>query len=231
MNVTNLKADIDFLCGSTSATYPDADKIRNINIAYQDVARLIWESADGWQYDDSNNTDQPIVRRTLVDNTQEYSIPTTAQRIERIEVMDNAGDWHKLDPIDMHDIDIGLSEWYQTAGLPKYYDLVGQFIRLYPKPASSDVTLVSGMAVYVSRDVTEFGAGATTGEPGFATAFHRILSYAASLDFLRDDNEKQFLALQKQRLEQGLVRFYSKRNNEYKTRIKPAGKKNWRQYI
>lgn len=44
MNVTQLKSDIDFLCGSTSGTYPDADKIRNMNIAYQDVARVIWES-------------------------------------------------------------------------------------------------------------------------------------------------------------------------------------------
>jgi len=44
MTISEIKSDIDFLCGSTSATYLDADKIRNVNIAYQDVARVIWES-------------------------------------------------------------------------------------------------------------------------------------------------------------------------------------------
>lgn len=231
MNITDMKADIDFLCGSTSATYLLADKIRNINVAYQDVARIIWESADGWQYDDSNNATSPIVTKSLTEDSQSYSIPTTAQRVQGVEVKDDGGTWHKLKPVDIHDVDVAMSEFHSSAGLPIYYDLAGQFINLYPKPTSASVTLTSGMQIYVDRDVTEFGLGATTASPGFAKPFHRILSYAVALDFLRDDEEKQFYALQKNRLEEGLKRFYSKRNKEHKTKIKPGSKRFWRQYI
>lgn len=231
MNVTNLKADIDFLCGSTSATYSDANKIRNMNVAYQDTARIIWESAGGWQYDDSNATTLPISKTTLVHNQQDYSLPTTAQRVHRVEVEDSSGNWRKLEPKDIHDIQVAAPELFQSPGLPLYYDLVGRSIMLYPSPSSAYCTLASGMAVYVDRDVTEFAVTATTTEPGFATPFHRILSYAAALDFVRDDKDREYLALQKQRLQEGLTRFYSKRNTEAKTKITPSTKRKWRNYI
>lgn len=230
MNLSQIKSDINFLARTTSADYPDADKVRNINIAYQDVARLIWESSDGWQYDDSNATTLPIARTSLVNNQQDYSLPPTSQRIHEISVMDNTGNWLKLRPIDWADMTQPPSQFYKTPGMPLYYDLVGRSVMLYPPPVSGTVTLTSGMAVYVERDVTEFPTTGTSSTPGFATAFHRILSYAAALDFSQDTADRNLLIGQKARLEAGLTRFYSKRAVESKTQIKPAGKKRWRQY-
>lgn len=230
MNVTNILSDIDFLCGSTSATYPVADKIRNINIAYHDTARVIWSSSDAWQYDDSNATTLPIARTTLVHNQQDYSLPSTAQRLHRIEVKNSNGDWVKLEEIDMHDISQALPEYYKTAGLPQRYDLVGRSIMLYPKPSSAYCSLTSGLAVYIDRDVTEFPTTATTTEPGFAKGFHRILSYAAALDFTQDEGQRRLLLSQKDRLEKGLVNFYSKKMVERTSKILPANKRKWRQY-
>lgn len=232
MNITQIKGDVDFLCGSTSGTYPDADKIRNINVAYQDVSRLIWTSAGGWQYDDSNATTLPIARATMVHGQQDYSLPSTAQRIESVIVKDSAGNFQKLKQFDIHDATIALPEYYETPGMPLYYDMIGRSIMLYPAPHSAYVTTTSGLGIYISRDVTEFPVSAGSGyTPGYATPFHRILSYATSLDFTQDANQRQFLAAQKQRLEEGMVNFYSKRDVEYKTQIKPAGKKRWRQYL
>lgn len=231
MNVTNLKSDIDFLCGSTSATYSDTNKIRNVNIAYQDVARLIWESAGGWQYDDSNATTLPISRATLVHTQQDYSLPTTAQRIERVEVLDKNSNWVKLTELNISDVPVAMLEHLSTAGTPLHYDLVGRSLMLYPAPSSANVTLVSGLKVYMNRDVTEFATTATTVEPGFATAFHRILSYAAAMDFVQDAGQRNFLILQKDRLEKGLTRFYSRREVERPTSIRPAARKNWGQYL
>lgn len=230
MNVTNLNSDTDFLCGTTSASYPAADKVRNYNVAYQNVARLIWESANEWQYDDSNATTLPIATATLVNNQQDYSLPSTIQRLERVEVKDASGNYQKLTKIDIHDITIGAPEFLETAGMPLYYDLIGSSLMLYPKPSSSSVTLASGLQVYVNRSVTEFATTATTTEPGFAVAFHRILSLAASIDFTQDKETRRFLVEQRDRLEKGLIRFYSKRNVEGRTRIKPFTKRRWRQY-
>ncbi len=125
---------------------------------------------------------------------------------------------------------LATQEEQKTPGLPIYYDIIGRSIMLYPKPVSTAVTLVSGLQVFVDRDVTPLSVTATTVYPGFATSFHRILSLAASIDFIQDQNQRNFLATQKARLETGLVRFYSKRNVERRNAILPAGKKRWRQY-
>lgn len=230
MNISQLKSDTHFLCGSTSASYPDADLIRNINIAYQDVARLIWSSAGGWQFDDSNSTTLPIARTTMVHNQQDYTLPSTTQKVEQVVVKDVGGYWNKLQPFDIHDTTIAPEEYMDSAGLPLYYDLIGRSIMLYPRPSSAYCTLASGLGVYVSRDVSEFAVTATSSVPGFATPFHRILSYAAAIDFTQDQNERNLLVQIKDRLEKGLVQFYSKREVEGATEIKPRHRQYWRQY-
>lgn len=231
MNITQIKQDIDFLCGSTSGTYPDSDKIRNINIVYQDTARLIWESAGGWQFDDSNATTLPIAKTTMVHNQQDYSLPTDAQKIEEVVIKDSAGNWLKLKPFDIHDTTIAPEEYMGSAGLPLYYDTIGRSLMLYPIPHSGYCTLASGLGVYVNRDVTEFATTASSETPGFAAPFHRILSYATAIDFVQDNSQRQLFAMQKEKLEKGLVNFYSKRNVETTASIKPKGKVSWRQYV
>ncbi len=230
MNLTNIKLDVDYLCGSTSATYTDTNKVRNINIAYQDTSRLIWESADGWQYSDSNSTTLDIAYATIVASQKDYSLPSTAQRLERVEVKGADGNWSLLKQIDPTEIDIAMPEHLKGTGLPLKYDIVGRSLMLYPTPSSTSVTLASGLAVYVNSEVTEFPVTATSTTPGFATPFHRILSYAAAIDFVQDPTQKQLLAAQRDRLEKGLVRFYSKRNPQKPAMISPRTKKAWRQY-
>ena len=231
MNVTELDADVDFLCGSTSATYSPTNKRRNMNIAYRDVASIIWESDGGWRYDDSNATDLPRAYTTLVDSQQDYSIPSSAQRINRIEILDSAGNYIKLKPLDMNEVKTGLPEFLGgNVGTPLYYELVGRSILLYPSPGTGYVTMTDGLTIYMDRDITDLALTATTTEPGFASSFHRILSYAAAIDFTQDDNQRQFLAVQKDRLEKMMARFYSKRAPEIKTAVKPGGRKTWRNY-
>lgn len=231
MNVTNLKSDIDFLCGSTSANYLVADKIRNMNIAYQDIATVIWESDGTWAYDDSNNTDSPVAYRTVANASASYTIPTTALRVEQVEIKDGNGDWQKLRAISLHDITISPEEYLTGTGTPIEYMLNGNEIRLFPAPGTGSVTMSSGMAVRLSRAVTEIATTASTYTPGFVSAYHRILSLAAAIDFIKDPGQRQLLVIQKDRLEKSMSRFYSKRGAEFKTTIKPAGKKRWRNYL
>lgn len=219
MILEELYSDIDFLCGSTSANYPITDKKRNINIHYADVARLIWSATDGWQYDDSNNTDFPFATTTMAEGQQDYTIPTTAQRIRRFEVKDNGGTWHKLEEKSIEDIRVAFPEFESQNGLPRFYTPVGRSVLLSPKPSSTETTLSAGLRGYFDWDVTKLSANSAT--PGFATPYHRILSYGASIDFESDINKKENLLILKQRLENGLINFYSKRNMESTPRIKP----------
>jgi hypothetical protein len=234
-NATNtalgLCQDVDFLCGSTTASYPLADKVRNINQAYLDVNRLIWESCDSWQYDDANNTDVPRVITSLTSGTGEYSIPSTAQKIRRIEVKDVNGKWIKLQPIDYQDINYtALPEYLSANGLPIYYDLIGDIISLYPTPSDTYTSTTSAMAVYIDRDVTLFTTASTTSVPGFATPFHRILSLQGAIDFEKDENQKRNFMVQKSDLVAGLKKFYNSREVEKRTTIKPHIKRAHRAY-
>lgn len=232
MTISELDSDIDFLCGSTSATYSPTNKRRNMNIAYHDVARIIWESDGGWRYDDSNATTLPEATTTLVHNQRDYTLPTTAFGIHRVEVQDSAGNWLKVEPLDMNEVHTGMAEVAGgSPGMPLYYELVGASVMLYPTPHSASVTTTNGLKIFTNRSVTEIAVTASTTSPGFATPFHRILSYAASIDFTQDEKQRQFLAVQKDRLEQAMTKFYSKRGTELKTTVKPAGRRTWRKYL
>ena len=229
-NDQGMVEDVDSFCGTTNTSYPINDKTRNINAHYNAVVALIWESVDGWQYDDSNLTDLPIATTTLVAAQQDYELPSTAQRIERVEVLNSGSNYQKLRQIDWHDMDVATSEYMETDGMPLYYDLVGRSVFLYPAPSAACVTLAAGLKLYFSRNVDEFTPGDTSQEPGFARAFHRILSLGASVDYLRSGPRRNRLVAQKQQLEKGLKKFYSKRHIERKSKIKPFAKRRWRQY-
>lgn len=230
MNLGDLKSDVNFLCGSTSATYLNSDKVRNMNVAYGDVARLIWESDGTWAFDDKNNTDTPIAYRTIANASASYLIPTTALRVKDVEVKNANGDWFVLKPITLDEMRISPEEYLSGTGMPLYYQLEGNEIRLFPAPGTGYTTMSSGMGVRLSRAVTDLGVSATSTVPGFATPFHRILSYAAAIDFVQEPSQRQFLAMQKDRMEKGLVRFYQRRNEDKPARLIPSSRKNWRMY-
>lgn len=230
MNVTQLLAETDFNCGSTSATFPVSDKIRLFNNAYHDVARLIWSSDSTYTWDESNYTDGPVATRTVANASATYLIPTTAIRIRGVEIKDAGGNWYKLTPLDYSTLDVSPESYLTGTGLPVQYSIQGNEIRLFPAPGTGYVTMSSGMAVRLSRNVTEIATSATTMTPGFPASFHPILSYAASMAFTQDDKQRQFLAVQKDRLEKGLTNFYGHRVNDYKSAIRPSGRRNWRQY-
>lgn len=230
MNYTNLRADARYLCGATSGTYADADVMRNMNIAYQRAATLIWEADPTYAFDDRNNTDGPVAYRTVANASASYMIPTTALRIRQVEIKDGSGDWQKLTPINYAELSISPEEYFTGTGTPTNYAIEGNEIRLFPAPGTGYVTMASGMAVRLQRAPTDAAVTATTTEPGFATAYHRYLSYSAAVDFTQDPKQREFLLIQKDRLERGLVRFYGRWAGEYKSRIKPNSKKNPRRY-
>lgn len=180
--------DIDYLLfGSSTATspYAIADKTRNVNRRFDDVVSAILQSDARWKWDDDNQSDQPIGTINLVDQQAEYEIAGgTYLKIQRVEVLDSSGNYQLVKPIDEKDVqNQSLTEFQKTAGMPRFYDKNGEYIWLYPKPSSSQVTTSAGLKVYYQRSPSYFVAGDTTKVPGFAAPYHRILSIGAALDY------------------------------------------------
>jgi len=153
---------------------------KNLNGWYRRVNSWIWKATSTWEYDDSNYTDLPVATATLVDAQADYELPSSAQKIDRVEVMDNGGIWHKLKPIDKAMVRGALDEHRKTNGLPVEYDLVGRSIVLYPTPATAKITAAAGLKIYFSREIEEFGA-IKTGTADGTVAYH-----------LQDDTNAQF---------------------------------------
>lgn len=221
MTLDNLRSDANFLLNTTTANYPDADLVRNINTRYDDTVSLILQSDSRWKWDDVNQTDNPIGLINLVDGQQDYEIVgSTYLKVLRVEVKDINGKYYFLYPIDEKEVqNQALTEFMGTAGRPVYYDKFADSLWLYPKPSSSNVTLVSGLKVYYQRAPSYFVVGDTTKAPGFAALYHRILSIGAALDYAVSKEltgKINILTPMLKVLQDGLVTHYSTRAGDEK---------------
>ncbi len=131
-NKSSICHKIDFLCSSTTTSYPLKDKARDVNIALEQlVAKII--NADGtWQWDDTNYTDLPVGTGDLVDTQSSYSFAVDFLDIENIKIKDANGNWNIIQPVDQSQLSYPLEDFLTDDGLPIYYDKVGDTIKLYP---------------------------------------------------------------------------------------------------
>ena len=165
----------------------DGTFTRLCNKWYEKAVAWIWRASADWEYDDSNKTDLPVATTDLVatagSEQQDYGMPTWGMDIERIEVMDEDGDYHLLTPMDKSMVkDEALTEFLETPGMPVYYDVIANSIFLYPKPNVSYVTESAGLKAYFKRTVTKFTPASTTVSPGFADSFHPICSVGPAFE-------------------------------------------------
>lgn len=234
--------DITFWTGMDTTQYATADRTRNINRHLMDVVTEILKSDGAWEYDDTDKTDLPSLTTTLVASQQDYELPkslttnpTTLQggstagailKIHRVEVKDASGIWTKLEQLDQREIGQALDEFQKNDGLPRFYDVRGNIIFLYPQPASASVTLSAGLKIHITREPYMFLATDTTKEPGFAEPFHRILSYGASMDWLLSKNQSAKAANLKTLIDEKMANlrdFYGGRNRDKTVRARPRG--------
>lgn len=206
-----------------TSTLPLATFIRSANTWYQKVDDWIWQATGTWEFDDSNYSTLPIVTTTLVDGQQDYEIPSTARKIDKVTVLDSEGDEVLLRPIDKSQLSVAPEEHKETAGLPKEYDMVGRSVLLYPKPDADDVTLASGLKLYVTRNIDEFTTSDTTKEPGFDNHYHCLIAYGVALDFALSyvpEKVNTFSELIKN-TRSDLQEFYGFRHRDMKPRFRP----------
>lgn len=182
--------DVRYWTKSNTTSYPLADITRNVNRWLDDYVTLAMQADNAWQFDDTNYSTYPIATRDLVAGQQDYQLTTSQLQIERVEVLDSDGNYRLLHPIDQTEVDIALSEWKETDGLPSHYDVQSNSVFLYPAPAASEVTTTAGLKLYYKRQPDYFVTTDTSKEPGIPSMFHRYLTLGASMDYF-DVNSKE----------------------------------------
>lgn len=225
MTITDIYAEIRSLCDADSTSYPDAVILRRVNASYEHrVGQII--GLDGtWQFDDSNYTTLPIGTQDLVASQQDYSFDTRFLAIERVQVKDANGIWQMVDPIDKSQLlDIALDEYQKTPGIPNEYDKNGESIFLYPSPSASYVTLSGGLKVFFQRTASVFTSGEVstgTKTPGFASPFHILLAYDASIPYCMSYKKDRVALFEKKamELEKDLLNFYARREKDVRKQL------------
>jgi len=226
----------DKLFGSYGTISGDEDLLyqftRLINEALNRVTSLILRSDGRWQFDDQNNTDLPIGTTNLVTTVgseqQDYGIAITHLKILGVEVKDAAGNWRQLSPIDQADLmDNSVTDFLKTAGLPKYYDKIGNSIFLYPKPLGTAVTATAGLKIRFQRPPSYFVYTDTTKVPGFNSLYHNLLAAIACRDYAIDKVLPSAKGFQEQVviMENDLVEDYALRNKDEHINISSKGRK------
>lgn len=172
------------LCNTTTLLYPLTEKTRSANRWLSVIWSWILESYNGWEGDDSNNTDFPIATTTLTSGQADYDIPVDSQTVRDISIYYNGGTlYQKVFPITEEEfISKGISEAsiFSTTGTPIYYRPLGSSIKLYPTPS---YTMAQGLRVTYDRGLNNFVPTDTTKTPGFASQFHAALATGMALDF------------------------------------------------
>ncbi len=207
-------------------TTRQAEFIRLLNVRYRMADTEIWKASNEWGWDDTNQTDLPVATTTLVDSQHDYSIPSTARKVERVEVQDINGNWSLVYPIDKTQFsEEAMSEFEETNGLPTYYDMVGNSIYLYPAPDETVSSTTSSLRLYASRDIVAFSTtvNATTMaiSPGIDNHFHRYLSAGASYDWCLTKG-LQKTPLLKQMVDEyakDIKEFYGTRHTDFGTKF------------
>lgn len=229
MTFTEILEDARRLTKQNSSSYPTADITSSANNALERVVSLIRAAQGRWQWDDSNNTTYSIATTGLTTDVQDYPLDPTHYRSERIEIKDEDGNWHKLDPIDETDVyNQSLTDFLKTSGIPRYYDKNNGSLFLYPKPS---YTQSASLKIFYERGPNYFTTTDTTKEPGFNKLFHRLISMWSAYDFalinqlpivdkLFKDNGRGLLTGTIPTMETQLSEYYSLRAPDDRIRLK-----------
>lgn len=175
-----------FLLGNITSTDYSVEQIaRATNTSKLNLALKVWRESDDWDFDDTANTNFPIATTTLVNSQADYSLPTDALEVRRLEVQDINGNWTKLEKIDESEIQGALDEYQDIDGIPNQYRLTSGQLVLYPAPDTTQVTASEGIKITYNRKVDEFDASTTTIEVGFGESGDQVVAYEVAEEWAR----------------------------------------------
>lgn len=175
-------------CGTTDTSYTLANKAVDVNLALLDVLALALKNG-GWNVDDLNHTDDPIITANIVSGQRGYYFTKDGSGnlildIYKVMVKDSGGTFHEIDPIDLQsDAPSTMIDGLNSTGTPTKYDKTGNglFLDLIPNYSST-----GGLKIFISREMSYFTASDTTKFAGIDGLCHDYLYLKPSYEYARD---------------------------------------------
>jgi len=201
MTIADLEQEARDLCDADTTSYPATTMLRRVNSSLETLIGKIINTSGTWDYDDTNYSDLPVGKGTLVEGQSSYSFASEYLQIKNIKVLlEDGTSWQILSPIDQSQLNYALEQELLTDGLPYMYDKVGDTINLYPAPTATHVTLASGIKIEFKRTANIFTAAqvtAGTKEPGIASPWHVTIAKMAALPYCKSYKKDRVAQLER----------------------------------
>lgn len=212
----------------------------SINLAWDDYVYLALNSSGTWQFDDSNQTDYPIIYANLVSGTQNYSFTTDGTGnlildILKVMILPSASAtiYDEIYPVDQqntpaYDLSDDIAKETGTTGTPWRYDKTANGIFLDPTP---NYNATSGLKLYINREPSYFVSTDTTKKPGCPGIHHRYFVVKPALDYARRNGLSNYNLIREEVVsfegdeEKGVTgsieRYFSRREKDKRSILKP----------
>ena len=147
-------ADVGFISGNTQRL---KQLTASVNKALDDFTALALQAGGTWGWDDSNQTDYPIIRTNIVSAQRDYTFTTDESGnlildIYRVRVSDSGGTYRDINPVDLQTS--GQLAYTDTAkGVPTAYDKTANGILFKEIP---NYNYTNGLEVYINREGSYF---------------------------------------------------------------------------
>ncbi len=167
-----------------------------VNSCLDDFTRLAINSSGTWQFDDSNQTDYPIIKTNLVSGQRDYSFTVDGSGnlildIYKVMVLPSATStlYQEMIPIDQQSNSSGIDQENTTTGVPEAYDKTANGIFL-DRPSSYNAT--NGLKVMINREASYLTYSDTTKKPGVPGIFHDYFFLKPARNYARAKSLPQF---------------------------------------
>lgn len=192
LTATQIFSKIDRACGTNSTTYTLANKAIDVNLAQDEV----WAEAlknNGWNVDDFNQTDYPIIYTDLELGQRDYTFITDGSGnrildIYKVMIMGEDGIYKTIEPVDQQvETPNSMIDGQNKTGTPTCYDLTanGIFLDLIPSYSKT-----KGLKVFIDREPTYFTSSDTSKVSGIDTLCHDYLYLKPSYEWCRDHSRE-----------------------------------------
>lgn len=198
-------------------SYPDANLLIDINIWYQKLVTMIFESQDDTDFDDARRTDYPVQTQAMIANQRDYQMQVSEAvlKIKRVDLTYDGSHWYRAEPFDTGSFRFGIGYDAATSTDVVFdqhfiqqnprYDVAYGSVWIMPMPLAADVTNGGTIRVEWERNVIPFVVGDYTSVltdstvvPGFDAPFHPMLALGAGFEYAFTRQLPQLVQIQQQ---------------------------------
>lgn len=210
----------------TNSTKRKKTFTRYLNAGLNRYTALVMKAETRWQFHDSNYLTHPEAYTTMTAGQSDYGLSELHLQLRHVYVVNSAGQKVPVQPVDEFDFTTHgyhPETYFNTDGMPKYYDKKGRSIRLYPAPSASEVTLTNGLFVTYTSAPSYFDDADTTKQAGLPLIFQEHPAIYASWKYAIDNQMSKKVKSFKEELlemESDILDFYSMRDRDDRPQLR-----------